>query len=90
MRLVGHHDKSLDIRDLVGNGLEERNKHDVCEYPPVLGVIDDEYKLFGKQSWIDRMAYMTSATDPVIGFEVAVVVPGERRNAVAALRAESV
>ena len=55
----------------------------------ILGVVDDVGDLVGEQARIDGVTDRADAGDAVVQLEMAVVVPGERRDALALADAES-
>ena len=63
--------------------LHQRQEHRIDEQPGVLGVVDDEGDLLREQARIDGVADRADAGDAVVELEMAVVVPGERRDAIA-------
>ena len=85
VRGVGQDDVALDRRQMVGDRLEQRHEGEVGHHDPVLGVIDDPGDLLGKQARIDGVVDRADAGDAVPGLEMAVAVPGERRDPVAEL-----
>jgi len=83
MRPVGHDDVVLDGRPRGGHLLGERHKRQVEEQHLVLGVVDNVGELVGEEPRVDGVAHGADAGDRVIGLEVAMVVPGDRRHPVA-------
>ena len=61
---------------------------EVEEHGLVLGVVDDEHDLIVEEARIDGVADRAHAGDGIIEFEMAMVVPGERRDAIALRDAE--
>ncbi len=85
MRGVGQHDVTLDRRQLRRQPLEQGDESEVDEHQPILGVVHDPADLVGKQPRIDGVIDRAEPRNAVPRLEVAVVVPGERRHAVAEL-----
>ncbi len=88
MGLIGHDDEALDVGNLVGDRLQQGHEHRVDTDEAVFGMVDDVHDLLGEQPRIDRMTHVSAAADAVVNLEVAVVIPGERCDAVALLYAE--
>ena len=85
VRAVGQNDVALDRRQPVGERLHQRHEGQVDEHDPVFGVVDDPGDLLGEQARIDGVIDRAGADDAVPGFEMAIAVPGERRDPIAEL-----
>ena len=82
---VGQNDVALNRRQTVGDRLHQRHEGQVDEHDPVFGVVDDPGDLLGEQPRIDGVVDRAGADDAVPGFEMAIAIPGERRDAIAEL-----
>ena len=85
VRAVGQNDVALNRRQTIGDRLHQRHEGQVDQHDPVFGVVDDPGDLLGEQARIDGVIDPADAGDAVPGFEMAIAVPGERRDAVAEL-----
>ncbi len=83
----GHHYPSLNIGALFRHLLNQRHEVGVGEHVLIVGVIDDVDNLLGEKSRVDRVANVARAGRRIIGFQMPVVVPGQRRDSIAALQA---
>ena len=63
-------------------------QNEIEEDRAVFGVIDDEDDLIVEEARVDDVADRAHAGDGVIEFEMPVIVPGERRDAIALRDAE--
>jgi hypothetical protein len=71
---------------LLDQGREEGIKEDEA----VLGVMHDVLKLFRKQSRVDSVQHPAGTGDAIIGLEMPIAVPRQRRDAIAVSDAERV
>jgi hypothetical protein len=85
---IGHEHDGLDAGDLAGERLEERDQRLVDEEDLVLSVLDDEFEVLREKPQVQRVQNGAHAWHGVIELEVPVVVPGQRRDAVARLHAK--
>ena len=87
-RLVARHQHdALDARDLALQHLEQRQQRRVDEQHSVRRVVDDVLELLREQSGVDGVHDGAHARHRIVELEVAVVVPGQRRDPVAGLDA---
>ena len=82
---VGQNDVALDRRQTVGEPLHQRHEGQVDEHDPVLGVVHDPGDLLGEEPRIDGVIDPAGAGDAIPGFEMAIAVPGQRRDPIAEL-----
>ena len=68
--------------------LQQRHQRVVDEDDLVLGVVDDVGQLLLEQADVERVQHRAGAGHREVQLEVALVVPGERADAVARLHAE--
>ena len=71
-----------------GQALDQRQKGEVEEQQPVLGVVDDEHQLLGKQPRVDGVAHRPDAGHAVVQLKMPVGVPGQGTHPVAVFDAE--
>ena len=69
--------------------LDQRQEGQVEEERLVLGVVGDVDDLVGMQSRVERVQDRARSRHRVVELHVAMAVPGQRRDAVAALDAET-
>ena len=86
-RVARHHHDALDAGDLALEHLQQRQQRRVDEQQPVRRVVDDVLELLREQPRVDRVHHGADARHRVVELEVAVVVPGQRGDAVARLHA---
>ena len=89
VRVIGHDDVALDLRQLVGELFEERHEGEVRHHDAVLGVIDDPDDLLGEQPRVDGVIDAAASHTAVPGFKMPPGVPRQRRDAVAGLDARA-
>ena len=82
---VRQNDVALNRRQPVGEPLHQRHEGQVEEHDPVFGVVHDPGDLLGEEPRIDGVIDPAGADDAVPGFEMAIAVPGQRRDAIAEL-----
>ena len=68
--------------------LDQIDEGGIEEHEAVFGVIDDVDDLLDEQARVDGVAHRAHAGDAVVQLEMAVAVPGQRRDAVARFDAE--
>ena len=85
---VRHQHVGLDGLESGGDLLDQRQEGRIEEQRRVLGVVGDVGDLLGEQPRVDGVADGADAGDGVVELEVAVAVPGQRRDPVAGLDAE--
>ena len=86
---IGQKHYGADERIHLGRNLsQQRGEGGVGEDRAILGVVDDEGDVVGGEPRIDGVADRAHAGDAVVELEMAVVVPGERRHAIAETDAE--
>ena len=85
MGAVGQNDVALNRRQTVGEPLHQRHKGQVDQHDPVFGVVHDPGDLLGEEPGIDGVVDRAGADDAIPGFEMAIAVPGQRRDAIAEL-----
>ena len=73
---------------LVGELAIERQQDVVDDEEAVLGVGGDPADLVGRQAQVERVHDAAGGRDAEVALEVGVVVPGQRRDAIALLQAE--
>ena len=78
-----HNHPALDAGALTCQPLDQRPKIGVEEHVAVFSMIDDVDDLLGEQSRVDGMAHKARARRAVIRLHMAVVVPGQRGDAIA-------
>ena len=78
-------DDFLDV-DLVFDARQQRQQHVVHDDEAVAGMVDDVGEVNRRQAQIERVQHAARAGDAEIGFEMRVVIPGQRADAVAALK----
>ena len=87
--LVGQqHDGANAGADRRRNLRQKRCEGRVGEQNAVFSVGHDEGDVLRRQAWIDGVADRAHAGDAIVEFEVAEIVPGERRHAIAEADAE--
>ena len=84
-----HHDRPFHRGDLALQRRQRWQQRGIDEQQLVRGVIDDELELFREQPWIHGVQHGPHARNRVIQLEVAIVVPRQRRDAVARAHARS-
>ncbi len=87
VRLVGEDHVALDLRQLVGDLLQQRHEGKVHHHHAIFGVIDDVDDLVREQARIDGVIDRAGAKDAVPGLQMPPGVPGERADPVAFLDA---
>jgi len=80
--VVSQHDIALDLRQLVGELLQQWHKGQIDHGHAVFGMVHDPHDLIGKQPRIDSVIDRAHASDAVPAFKMAGGVPGERSDAV--------
>ena len=85
--VVGDHDHVLH-GDAVADLLEGLEQRAVDEERAVGGVVDDVGQLVGVQARVERVHHRAAQRHGEVELQVAVLVPAERRDAVAGLDAE--
>ena len=70
-------------RELRRQHLDQGREDRIEEDKPVLGMMHDVLKLFRKQSRVDGVQHAAGAGDAVIGLEMPIAVPRQRRDAIA-------
>ena len=83
VRAVGHHDDVAERRPIPGELCDQRREGQVAKQRAVLGVVDDVGDLLGEQPRVDGVANSAHRRDAEIKLQVPVVVPRDRRDAVA-------
>jgi hypothetical protein len=86
VRARGHRDEVPDRLDARRDRLDHRQEGEVEEQHAILGVVGDVDDLVGMQARVERVQHRAQSRDRVVELEVAVAVPGERRDAVAVAR----
>ena len=82
--LVGQHHPARHPRAFRRQLLRQRQEIRVEENVAVLGVVDDVDQLLREQARVDGMADVAAAGGTVVGLQMAVIVPGQGTDAVAA------
>ena len=85
VRAIRHRDHAVDRGCSAGGSFSTSGSEgQIEEDDAVLGVVDDVRDLLGEKPRVDRVDDRTHAGDGVVQLEVAVAVPGEGADAVAA------
>ena len=90
LALVAKRDPAAHKRQAGRERLDERRENRVEEHIRVFRVMHDVLDLVGKEPRIDRVQNASRAGHAIIEFQMALAVPGEGRDAVAAARPERV
>ena len=86
--LAAHDDDGAEAgRQLVGQGRGAGQQGRVDQQVGVLGIRQDEGDLAGEEARVHGVQHRAHGGDAVVGFQVVVLVPGEGRDAFAALHA---
>ena len=88
MRPIGHHNVSLNLRQVSGDCLQHRNDVMINKDPLVLGVIDHKGQLLDRQARVQRMQDTPGTRHAVPDFQVPCCVPCHTADHVAALDAQ--
>ena len=86
---LAQRNKALDRGQLVGNRRQLIGKAQIEEHIFIGRVVDDVADLLGKQPRVDGVRDRAHAGHGVIQFQMAVRVPGQRRDALAGLHAQT-
>ncbi len=86
---VAKRDPAFDQRQVGRERTDERGEDGIEAHIGVFGVVHDVTQLLGKQARIDRVQHEPRAGDAIVDFEMAIGVPGERRDAVARVQAKA-
>jgi hypothetical protein len=89
VRSVGHCDKRLDRLDPMSDRLDQRKEGQVEEQRLVFGVVGDVDDLIRVQARVERVKDRAGPGHRVVELHVAMAVPRQRRDTVAALDAET-
>ncbi len=87
VRAVREDNVSLDLRQAVGNTLEQPDETQVNEQHPVARLVDDVDDLIRKQPGIHRMVNRRNPANPVPAFKMPRRAPGQCANAITGLDA---
>ena len=79
----------LQVFQLVLDRRDQRQEGLVDEQDAVLGVVEDIHQLFREQARVDGVAHQAGTGHTEIGFQVAVVVPGQGGDPVALFQAQA-
>ena len=77
VRFIGEDNPAFHPGTLGRDALHQRQEVGVEKHVLIFGVIDDVGHLLREQSRVDGVAYIAAAGGGVVGFEMAVVVPGQ-------------
>ena len=75
----------LHVRQLVAHSRQQRRDRRIDNDHLIVGVIDDELQLLGKQPNVERVQYRAHTRDREVGLHMGLVVPHERADAIALL-----
>jgi hypothetical protein len=83
VRAVGHDDDAFEGLERRCELLDQRHERKVREQILIFRVVRDVDQLLGEEPRVQRVAHRAQAHDPVPSLDVAVRVPGQRRDDVA-------
>ena len=80
---IGQADPGAHVRAVRRNAFDQRCKGRIKQHHFVFGVVDDVNELLGLQARVAGVHDHAAARDPVIRFQMPVVVPGNGAHRIA-------